>query len=212
MRNSVVEAERTPCEKRVDRLTVTLVLVSLVICLLVFLLTRPADGNPDRELLRVSDAIQILQPITETPRARKLASVFIDAGQETWIDPLLLVAISMRESSLLKSAEDGSYRGALGERGLLQVHGVALQWRPEECQLPLVGAVCQLHTGARVLQYWKTACPGSTYRWVSAYGRGECPSEQQAKAEYGVRKARRYYLSIGGEEWQETTPPRDSPE
>lgn len=179
---------------RTNIVTVLLLLVTWLIC---FGVCRAfaADNT------RIADAIQILQPSARTETARRWAGVFRNAGNETWIDPLLLVALSMRESSLLEAAETGEYRGQLGEAGLLQVHGAALAWRPSDCDLPLVGARCQIHTGARVLQYWREACPGSTYRWVSAYGRGECPSEAEARSEGGVRLARRYYLGVGGERW-----------
>jgi len=172
------------------------------VCLAVFLATGcPAEGHTDQEILRVSDAVQILQPATRDDRARMLAGHFLDAAAENWIDPLLLVALSMRESSLLERADTGEYSGALGEAGLLQVHGVALRHRPSDCDLPLIGARCQVHTGARFLGYVRALCEGSMWRWVAAYGMSQCPSEESARADPGTRLARRYYQEINGLDW-----------
>jgi len=186
---------------KLDTLVTLGLFIAALIMLTIALWTRPAVGHIDTEVLRVSDAIQILQPATSDTLARRWAVIYLDAANETWLDPLLLVAISMRESSLLEEAEAGEYRGQLGEVGLLQVHGVALRHRPAGCDVPLIGAFCQIHTGARFLQYVRELCGGSTWRWVAAYGMSSCPSEATAHEYPGVILAYRYYREVGGEGW-----------
>ena len=83
----------------------------------------------------------------------------------------------------------------------MQVHGVALQFRPDECSPMLEGAECQIRTGARFLAYCREACPGSQWRWVGAYGMSRCPSEQEAGMMPSVRVLARYHQEIGGSGW-----------
>ena len=73
-------------------------------------------------------------------RAARLAGVFVGAAHETRTDPLLLVAIAMRESSLSERVERLERLGSRGERGLMQCHGAALRARPEACSAELEGA------------------------------------------------------------------------
>lgn len=143
-------------------------------------------------------AINRLQPRYKTKQesAKKLADVFRSAGKEARIDPLLLVAISSRESSLLPGVV-----GSLGERGLMQVHGVALSARPEECDRSMNTISCQVRTGARWLAWVRKLCPGPTERWVSAYGRRRCPTVSVARNDRGVRIVKSRYMKIGGKNW-----------
>jgi len=145
---------------------------------------------------RVMTAISALRPTLSDGRVGDLATVFVDAGQETEIDPLLLVALARRESGLRPSA-----RGNLGEIGLLQVHGVGLKHRPEVCARSLTTADCQVRTGAAFLQWVRASCPGSTWRWVCSYARSHCCSEEVARNDIGTRRAHRYHQEIGGREW-----------
>jgi len=154
------------------------------------------------EVCEVAAAIRRLQPATSDERAERLAGVFTGAGHETRIDPLLLVAIAMRESSLSEDVEQLERLGARGERGLLQIHGAALRVRPEACGPELEGAHCQVYTGALWLARVRDACEGSTWRWVAAYGRSRCPSEAEARADRAAAIAASYYALAGGREWR----------
>jgi len=143
------------------------------------------------------EGIQELQPATSEADAETMAQAFVDAGEANSVDPLLLVAIAFRESSLNPSA-----LGQLRERGLMQVHGVALQHRPDNCHEDLETINCQIRTGARWLAIVREQCPGSPWRWVCSYGNSRCCSEQEGGLSLGTRRARRFYVQIGGSEWR----------
>lgn len=159
----------------------------------------------DEQEMSVASAIRTLQPMTSDERASQLAGVFVGAGHETRIDPLLLVAIAMRESSLREDVERLERLGRRGERGLLQLmpRGAAVSHRPTECSAELEGAHCQVYTGAMWLAHLRDEqCPGSTWRWVAAYGWSRCPSEREARADRNAAVAASYYSRIGGSEWR----------
>jgi hypothetical protein len=158
-------------------------------------------ADDGRGLRAVSQGIRTLQPAADLERADTLAVVFGNAGQRNKVDPLLLVAISFRESSLLESVESRRIRGNLGELGLMQCHGKALQFRPADCSHHLVGARCQVETGAAYLAEARRQCGGSWWRWIAAYGMGHCPSESYARTVRGAQRACRYYSRIGGKRW-----------
>ena len=145
----------------------------------------------------VSAGIVKLQPAHDPQYAAALAEVFVEAGEAHEVDPLLLVAIAMRESSLRPGI-----RGAVGEIGLLQVHGAALGVRPKACPATLDTWSCEVHTGAAWLKVCQEVCPGSTARWLAAYGSGKCPAEDAATKARGILVVRRYYETIGGTGWE----------
>ncbi len=147
-------------------------------------------------------AIRRLQPAASEERARTLAAIFVEAGDESDVDPLLLAAIAMRESSLHPAVESLTRRGSRGEVGLLQIHGAALRLRPEECSVELEGARCQVRAGARWLAYVRERCGGSMWRYVAAYGRSRCPSEAEARADRNAAIAASYYSLAGGVDWR----------
>ena len=159
-----------------------------------------ADDD-DVALETIADGIRELQPGADVDRSERLAVVFSEAGQRYRHDPLLLVAISFRESSLLESVESRRRRGSLGELGLMQCHGRALTYRPADCDHHLIGAYCQVETGAAYLAQARDHCGGSWWRWVAAYGMGHCPSEGYARTTRGAQNANRYYNRIGGASW-----------
>lgn len=155
-----------------------------------------AEGEESNTIV---SAIKTLQPRYNEPNNKilpELVTAFTEAGKETKIDPLLLIAISSRESSLIPSVV-----GSLGERGLMQVHGVALSGRPDECNNHLESIACQVRTGARWLAWVRYKCPGATERWVSAYGRRRCPSLKTARNDRGVKIVKSRYMKIGGKQW-----------
>ena len=148
--------------------------------------------------LAVRTAITTLQPRHTPEVAAAYAGLFLRAADEHELDPLLLVAIAFRESSLISGV-----RGALGERGLLQVHGAALLGRPSECSAELLTTSCELRTGAAWLAHSRDVCPGTMWRWVTAYGHGRCLSEAASRQTRGTAVARRYYVQVGGTGWGE---------
>lgn len=152
----------------------------------------------------VCSGIKLLQPATTNDRASKLSKIFKKVGKDTDIDPLLLVAISFRESSLSKRVEDHTIMGKRNEIGLMQImpKSPAMQLRPNECTQKLNGPYCQIATGAKWLAKVRELCPGSWWRWVGSYGHKKCLSENRAGMDYGTRIAKRYYEKIGGKGWR----------
>jgi hypothetical protein len=174
----------------------------VVVAAFVLLQTLRALGHDGPTAAEIASGVQTLQPGASEARAGRLAGVFHAAGHRNELDPLLLVALAFRESSLSKSVENLRRFGALNEIGLMQCHGKALHYRPRGCGWELVGARCQVETGAAYLAAARKQCGGSWYRWVGAYGLGRCPSEGYARKMRGVKNARRYYVRIGGKGWR----------
>lgn len=166
-------------------------------------------AHAEQELVsprEVADAIRLLQPYNEADYTYELAeSVALAAGDHD-LDYKVLVAVVMRESSFREDVESFKVLGARRERGLTQVApGIAKAYQdllPESCTPALVGHACQIGFGAALHAWWREHCPGSTWRWVSAYGRGSCPSEKQARQDWRARRANTYYQRIAGDgEW-----------
>jgi hypothetical protein len=181
----------------------TAALVALVLCWALSCEgTARAEDAPCDAVCMTARAIQTLQPAVTAERAARLAGVFVAAGEETDLDPLLLVAIARRESSFFLSVEELTKLGtARQERGLMQAHGVALDFRPEGCARTLEGAECQVRTGARYLAHCRETCPGSTWRWVAYYGTGVCRSEAESRRDRNANIAASFYSQISGERW-----------
>lgn len=153
----------------------------------------------------IASAIGTLQPAASPSRAFRLAELIVDAAEESDLDPLLVVAIAMRESSFNPAVESLTRRGSRGELGLLQVHpknGRALAMRPDDCDRELNTARCQIVTGARWLAYSRSTCPGSTWRWLVSYGTGRCLSEKASRGDRSAAIAASYYVRIGGVSWK----------
>lgn len=179
--------------------TVVGTMAAVLIALVVWSIEGKARGGDEVDAVAV--AVRRLQPAVGLERADALAAVMVAAGAEVDVDPLLLVAIAMRESSLSLRVERLDRRGARGELGLMQCWGAALELRPAGCDEQLHGADCQVRTGARWLAHARERCPGSTARWVMAYGAGRCPSEAEAHGDRLVAIARSHYARVGGERW-----------
>jgi hypothetical protein len=177
-------------------------LCALLVVGVVCMQTRVSHATPPAFTCYES-AIHKLQPMMADERVRDLAQVFYEAGRESKIDPLLLIAIAFRESSLSMSVERLRRRGKKGEVGLMQVMpgSPAMMLRPGQCTEELNGARCQVLTGARWLAAVRDRCPGSPWRWTTAYGMRRCPTEQFSGMHYGTRYLREIYLSIGGLAW-----------
>ncbi len=179
-------------------------LCAVLICWLLGWVEDVALGEegPD-EVAVVASAIRTLQPAASQERASRLAGVFVQAGRDVAIEPLILVSISRRESSFFPSVENLTKLGtSRQERGLMQNHGIALNFRPEGCPRTLEGAECQVGCGARYLAHAREECPGSPWRWVSYYGTGVCRSEAQSRRDWQAQLAHNYYVAAGGQEWE----------
>lgn len=191
---------------------VMLVLASVVMCC-VSVIVGVAHADDNITLNNIARGIRLLQPTTDADRSTELSEVFLNAGKRNKLDPLLLVAISFRESSLLPSVENRRKLGTLGEYGLMQTHGAAINFRPVDCNhhlLPVDGpmgknaskAYCQVETGSAYLSHARKQCGGTWSRWIAAYGMGQCPTDRYAKTTRGVQRAYKYYKHIGGNNWQ----------
>ncbi len=183
--------------------------VVLFVALNILLAVANADGRPDEEVSIVARAIVKLRPSVESGRAFRLAEVFVRAGCGSEIDPLLLVVMGMRESAFREDVERLDLLGRLGERGLLQVHGVGLQFRPAGCTQALEGADCQIRTGARFLAFVRRLCGGTKTRWVASYGTSRCvklredgePIVHRVRHSMTVLKA--YWTVATGRSWRD---------
>jgi len=191
--------------------TITQWILALVaVGLFCWIVPRAVFGElAPRDLINeTAEDIQLLQPYVSEQRAHRLAVLIVEAAYETYIPPQVQVAYIFRESSFSPAVEQQAKIGALGERGLTQLHPRYLRRLPEllpqGCDESLAGARCQILTGAKVHAYWKARCPGSTWRYLASYAHGRCVSEQQARMTKGAQNARSYVLKLGGiESWVE---------
>jgi len=148
-------------------------------------------------------AVSRLQPALSAVRARELADAIDTAARPHRIDPILIAAIAMRESSLVDEVIRGQRRGPRGEVGIMHImpRSIALRWAPDGCDQAELA--CSLATGCAYLAWLRgEGCPGSTWRWVSAYGRRRCPSEAEAREGRATRRARELYVAAGGQVWE----------
>lgn len=176
--------------------------ISVVAFVLTLGMFRVSRGSDELQIVtEIADSIRVLQPLVTEDRASMLSDIYVSAAQENNLDPKLLVAMTMRESSFRLDVESGEVVGSLGEIGLLQNHGVSVAYRPVGCSLNLETPFCQIHTGARYLRYIKSRCGSSTWVYVAAYGMRRCPSTEVAQADRSTLIAKRYYDSIGGTNW-----------
>lgn len=166
----------------IDRLALPLLVLAVVIPRF----TTAELARPD-----LAAAIQRLQPRVDDARAEYLGDVIRQASDEQGIDPLLIVALIMRESSYREDVEQLRVLGARGERGLMQLapRGAWREVAPEGCE-DLVGAECQIRTGVTWLVHVRETCPGSSWRWVAAYGSSRCPSESEAERSPSIVRLR----------------------
>lgn len=164
---------------------------AVVFAIIITVLAWCAIADANKEL----DAVMKLQPMHTQEVAASWAGAFRSAGKESDIDPLLLIAIAYRESSIRDDVV-----GKLGEQGPMQLHGAALMHRPRACNPAEM--TCSIRGGAAVLQYWRSACNDDRWAvWIGAYGLGQCPSYGDAAKLRSVQRARALYEKIGGDGW-----------
>lgn len=147
-------------------------------------------------------ALQPNRAEVDEHRANRLGLIITTAAHERAFEPKLITVMVMRESGFRGVVEAGIVRGTSRlELGLMQVHGVALRFRPNNCTLEN-NAECQVGTGVRFLDYCRDTCPGSTWRWVAYYGMSTCPTEEAAREDQATRRAYAYYQQVGGTQWE----------
>lgn len=145
-------------------------------------------------------AVQTLQPVYRRENrvrdGQRIATIIEAAAERNRIDPLLATAIAMRESSL----RGGRVVGSLGEEGLFQVmpSGYARRACPRSCDLSQPR--CNAEVALCYLAHVRELCPGSTWRWVAAYGMRRCPSEREARTMTTTRRARAFLVQAAGAE------------
>lgn len=107
-------------------------------------------------------------------RARELAPVIVQEARRAQVDPLVVAAIALRESSLISQA-----RGRRGELGVMQVMPAT---GAHHCKgLNLLDARQNIRCGARLLGRAMRAC-GDVGPALSRYnGNGCVPSRYSAK-------------------------------
>jgi hypothetical protein len=114
------------------------------------------------------------------------------------IDPLLSLAVARRESSLLPRVGRGEQNGARGERGYFQVmpDGAAERFRPTECSQhePKCNAMTAMGFMADLRD---NVCQSADpWVWLGAYGRGRCPSPDEARTWSELHLARRFLCEV----------------
>lgn len=100
--------------------------------------------------------------------AMEIASLVVDVACSNGVDPILLAVFVTVESGWTTNAV-----GAIGERGLLQVHGVAARGHD------LTTARGQLEAGASWLSRCVRAC-GSLLGGMAMYQSGKCATHRGA--------------------------------
>lgn len=115
--------------------------------------------------------------------AARFEELLVDAAEAQGIDPALFVAMAFLESSF-----DPKAVGKLGEKGLVQVHGMAK--RGCDLSTPEGQAACGARwlqvgvseCGGHVVLDWdkcvKTASPGACSGGLSAYASGSCAASE----------------------------------
>jgi hypothetical protein len=112
------------------------------------------------------------------------------AGLESGIDPLLLLAIAWKESKLAPTVARLERLGAVGEKGLMQLHGVA----SKDCNLQTVAG--QFRCGARWQAYNIDYC-NDTEAGVARYMQGwTCKPERKGRLWRKARSRMRLYHKL----------------
>jgi hypothetical protein len=146
-----------------------------------------SDKSFEQEVRSVDYAIKYFmkacpgKPIMKNPEIREeMANAIVGASRAHGVPPLLLTMLVYNESTFETDA-----KGALGEVGLTQVHGLAKR----ECSLDTAGG--QLDCGSRWLAQWYQDCGNSWERALTGYASGKCvspSSRTQDKIAYRMRQ------------------------
>lgn len=136
----------------------------------------PEARGADVEADLYQAALRLQPGLEKRPeRARRVVGAIFEVATEESFDPYLLLAYASRESGLRANA-----RGALGEQGLLQLHGYARRVCAKGLDLGqprsnLRAGICWLRVAQRKCE--------TTNVWIvtAAYGTGKCLSEEDAR-------------------------------
>jgi hypothetical protein len=118
---------------------------------------------------------------TRWNRAPALAEMIVKVARERDLDPWTVVVTVRCESSFWEKVRDGD----VGEQGLMQVHGQALQWALAK-GYDLSTSWGQLQAGADHLLHAFEKCKGSVEEAFSKYRSGHC----KTKKRHGKRRER----------------------
>jgi hypothetical protein len=162
---------------------------------------EPVNGQPQQKVA-LEDVLVEMQPRLTEDAVDAYARAFRKAGTESEVRPALVAVIAFRESSFFPAIAECRQLGSLGELGIMQVmpRGRALRYAPDGCR-DQCRAGCSIRTGAAYLAACRDWCPGSTWRWVAAYGRRRCPTEAEAREDRATKRAKRIWDSVVGGEW-----------
>lgn len=105
-------------------------------------------------------------------RAPDLATLIVEASRERALDPYLVTTVVWAESSFRERAK---LEGAVGEQGLMQVHGEALRQALVK-GYDMSSSWGQLQAGCDHLLGRLEECGGDTLRALAAYQTGSCKS------------------------------------
>lgn len=110
-----------------------------------------------------------VHPEANTDLKRDVSIGIAQAAMSTGLDPELIAAVAWRESRFSRGVFSLDRRGAIGEKGLMQVHGVAAKG----CDLST--AQGQIMCGAKWLKHSIDRCNGDTVGGIARYMSGyEC--------------------------------------
>ena len=145
----------------------------------------------------VQVAIQELAPRVSDERAEELAEYITEHAEESEIDPLLVTAIIMRESSFSYAMQTGKRVGPPPQNcvGLMQIYPYGAAHKLGGF-LDLTDADVNIRTGVMWLEYVGSVCGDTHWQWVAAYGRSECPDYHTARRDDAAITARRLYCQI----------------
>lgn len=160
-------------------------------------LVHSLDGIGEGLIDTIQSAITRLAPRVSEDRARRLAGYIKEHSEESEIDPLLVTAIIMRESSFSHAVQTGRKVGRAPHKcvGLMQIH----PWGPAHKlggYLDLTDANANIRTGVMWLEYVRGVCGDTHWQWVAAYGMSRCPTYHQARRNAAAITARRLYCKV----------------
>lgn len=105
-------------------------------------------------------------------RAPALSKVIVDTARERGLDPYVISVVVAFESSFNEKVHDGS----VGERGLMQVHGLALTQARQQ-GYDLNTSAGQLAAGSDYLARCSDRCGPTLLGTLSAYQSGRCSTK-----------------------------------
>lgn len=120
-------------------------------------------------------------PLERKPEIQaEIAAGLVVSSAKYNVPPLLIAAMTWKESRYRPDIISGETRGKLGERGLGQIHGVLARG----CDLS--GISGQLDCTARGLRMSMDACDGTVERGLTMYATGRCRVKRDSRAVWRI--------------------------